>query len=153
MRGGRASTRFVCCAQDELSHDDNVYMISIGDSGEMHDIHPRNKSVVGKRLANCALSVLYSADIAWKSPRFNRAVRKDGVIRVYFDDTYGGLLTNQSPILNMELKHGDKWKPVMFWIENDFVYTDIEKESEEKRDEFKEMIENATAIRYCYEDW
>ena len=141
------------CAQDELSHDDNVYMISIGDSGEMCDIHPRNKSVVGKRLANCALSVLYSADIAWKSPRFNRAVRKDGVIRVYFDDTYGGLLTNQSPILNMELKHGDEWKPVMFWIENDFVYTDIEKESEEKRDEFKEMIENATAIRYCYEDW
>ena len=141
------------CAQDELSYDENVYMISIGDSGEMCDIHPRNKSVVGKRLANCALSVLYGADIAWKSPRFNRAVRKDGVIRVYFDDTYGGLLTNQSPILNMELKHGDKWKPVMFWIENDFVYTDIEKESEEKRDEFKEMIENATAIRYCYEDW
>ena len=140
-------------AQDELSHDDNVYMISIGDSGEMYDIHPRNKSVVGKRLANCALSVLYGADIAWKSPRFNCAIRKDGVIKIYFDDTYGGLLTNQSPILNLELKADGEWNHVMFWIENDFVYTDIDKESEENRAKGKEIINNATEIRYCYEDW
>ena len=79
-------------------------MISLVDSGEMSDIHPRNKSVVGKRLANCALSVLYGMNIPWKSPVFNRAIRKDGVIKIYFDNTYGGLLTNQSPILNIELK-------------------------------------------------
>lgn len=140
-------------AQYELSHDENVYMISIGDSGEMCDIHPRNKSVVGKRLANCVLSVLYGADIPWKSPVFSRAVRSGGAVRIYFDDTYGGLLTNQSPVLNIELKVGDKWSPVMFWIENDFVYTDINKESEENKAEIGQIIGNASAIRYCYEDW
>lgn len=140
-------------AQEDLSHDDNVYMISLGDSGEMGDIHPRNKIVVGKRLANSALSVLYRKNIPWKSPVFDRAVRKDGVIKVYFNDTYGGLLTNQSPILNMELKVSDGWHPVMFWIENDFVYTDINEENEENRAKIKEIIENASAIRYCYEDW
>ena len=88
-----------------------------------------------------------------KSPRFICAIRKDGVIRVYFDDTYGGLLTNSSLILNMELKHGGEWKPVMLWIENDLVYTDSNKESEENRAKVKEIFNNATEIRYCYEDW
>lgn len=140
-------------AQYELSSDDDIYMISLGDSGEMSNIHPRNKSVVGKRLANCALSVLYGANIPWKSPAFNRAVRKDGVIKVYFDDTYGGLLTGQCPILSIELKVENEWKPIMFWIENDFVYTDINRASEESRAKVKEIINNATEIRYCYSDW
>ena len=140
-------------AQYELSHDENVYMISLGDSGEMCDIHPRNKSVVGKRLANCALSVLYGMDIPWKSPIFNRAVRKDGEIKIYFDDTYGGLLTNQSPVLNFELKADGKWQSVMFWIENDYVFTDTKKESDENREMIKHIIDNATEVRFCYKDW
>ena len=140
-------------AQYELSRDENVYMISLGDSGEMRDIHPRNKSVVGKRLANCALSVLYGMNIPWKSPVFNRAVRKDGVIKMYFDDTYGGLLANQSPIFNVELKADGKWQEVIFWIENDYIFTDTVKESDENRERINHIIENATEIRFCYKDW
>lgn len=140
-------------AQYELSLDDNVYMISLGDSGEMSNIHPRNKIVVGKRLANCVLSVLYGMEIPWKSPVFNRAVRKDGVIKVYFDDTYNGLLTGQCPMSSIELKVDDEWKTIRFWIENDYVYTDINREDGENRAESKRIIDNATEIRYCYLDW
>lgn len=51
------------------------------DVGEGRDIHPRNKTAVGLRLARIALAKDYGAEIAWQNPRFrsmsvegNRAV-------------------------------------------------------------------------------
>ncbi len=48
----------------------NTGQAVIIDLGEAQDIHPRNKQIVGKRLARLALADVYGIDVAHESPRY-----------------------------------------------------------------------------------
>ena len=55
------------------------------DIGEAHDIHPRNKQEVGRRLALAARHVAYGDSLVFSGPVFRDAQFDDGSARVRFD--------------------------------------------------------------------
>ena len=66
-----------------LSVPDTAMAVTI-DTGESFDLHPTNKAPVGRRLAWCALNMLYGKE-APKGSRCVSAVFKDGGIELTFD--------------------------------------------------------------------
>lgn len=140
-------------AQRILSEDEGVYMISLGDSGTEDDIHPKDKVTVGRRLANCALSVLYGKNVPYQSPYAVSAYRKDGNIYVDFEGTDGDLLGNLSSIHYFELEVNGEWMPANFWLCGRSVRTAPEYEWQADTKGIKNIVEKATAVRYCHKNW
>ena len=65
----------------------------ITDLGESHDIHPRNKQDVAKRLARWALAKDYGIELVYRSPLYKSYETKGNRIVVTFDHVGGGLDT------------------------------------------------------------
>jgi len=63
----------------------NTGQAVIIDSGEGHDIHPRDKTTVANRLVRLALANDYGYQIDSQSPRYHSMQVKDGAIAVTFD--------------------------------------------------------------------
>ena len=60
-------------------------MVVINDAGNLHDIHPNDKEVVGRRLAALALARDYGQDVEGESPAV-RSCRVEGPsVRIFFD--------------------------------------------------------------------
>ena len=70
----------------------NTGMAVITDSGDSTDIHPRNKEVVGERLALWALAKNYGKkDIAYSGPVYQSMKIEGNKIILHFDFVNGGL--------------------------------------------------------------
>lgn len=66
-------------------------MAVITDAGDSSDIHPRNKEVVGKRLAAWALANQYGKrEIVFSGPLYKNMKAEGNKIRLYFDHVNGG---------------------------------------------------------------
>jgi sialate O-acetylesterase len=75
--------------QDILPNTGEAVII---DAGEAQDWHPRNKQVVGDRLARIALANDYGLDVAWRSPRFdNMTVQNNTALITFRHVGAGGL--------------------------------------------------------------
>ena len=72
----------------------NTGMAVIIDIGEADDIHPRNKTDVGRRLARWALADTYGLDVVKSGPLYESFTLQDGTARVRFRYTDGGLQTS-----------------------------------------------------------
>lgn len=70
-------------------------MVVLSDAGDMNDVHPRNKSLVGNRFAALALNQVYGfKQFADMGPLY-RTVRNEGdKIRVHFDSAESGLVAD-----------------------------------------------------------
>ncbi|MHC4761740.1 MAG: sialate O-acetylesterase [Planctomycetota bacterium] len=79
----------------------NTGMAVTTDIGNIRDIHPRNKQMVGRRLARWALAKDYGkTDLVYSGPLY-RSMQKEGAkIRIHFDHTGSGLMA-----LGGDLKH------------------------------------------------
>ncbi|MGD0387533.1 MAG: sialate O-acetylesterase [Tepidisphaeraceae bacterium] len=62
------------------------------DTGDPDSIHPKDKKVVGERLALCALAKNYGQKVLYEGPTFAFAEPLPGAIRLHFDHTDGGLV-------------------------------------------------------------
>lgn len=71
----------------------NTGQAVITDLGEAHDIHPKDKQNVGKRLARWALARDYGIDLVHRSPEFKSAEVKGNKVIVTLDHVGGGLDT------------------------------------------------------------
>ncbi len=60
------------------------------DVGEGNDIHPRNKSIVGQRLARWALAKQYGLDVACHSPAYQTMERQGSAIVLSFSHLHEG---------------------------------------------------------------
>ena len=69
----------------------NTYMASIMDAGMEKDIHPKNKKVVGERLALLARKNVYGENILCEAPEFESAEVADGELKLYFTHVGEGL--------------------------------------------------------------
>jgi len=61
-----------------------VEMAVIADIGEAHDIHPKNKQDVGKRLAWIALHNYYKKEVAFSGPKLLKSTINNGQITLLF---------------------------------------------------------------------
>jgi len=64
----------------------------ITDLGDPHDIHPKNKQDVGKRLALIAQARIYGKAVEYSGPVFKTATIEGKTVRVRYDHLGGGLV-------------------------------------------------------------
>ncbi|MBL8210103.1 MAG: sialate O-acetylesterase [Bryobacterales bacterium] len=69
------------------------------DVGESTDIHPRDKTTVGNRLALAARAVAYGERIVHSGPVFRQVTTESGKLRVWFDHTGTGLASRDGGAL------------------------------------------------------
>ncbi|MBR1623917.1 MAG: hypothetical protein IJ675_08440 [Pseudobutyrivibrio sp.] len=122
--------------------DDNAYLCSISDSGEEFDIHPKNKKVVGERLAALALKYLYKQDIVVDAPSLNHIERNGNTIAIYFDNAGEGLKLNGESINALEIFDKEATIDYSFEILKDRVVINL-----------KANPTNQVTIQFAYTDW
>lgn len=80
------------CQQEVVDLDPKAWICSISDAGEEHDIHPKNKKIVGDRLSLLALGHIYEKAVECDPPRIEEIKRIENDICIKFANTYGGLI-------------------------------------------------------------
>ena len=91
--GGYDSWAELRAAQEFVSKTvKNTGLAATIDTGEADNIHPKEKQVVGERLAMCALATEYGAQIPYQGPTFKSQEILPGALRINFEHTEGGLL-------------------------------------------------------------
>ncbi len=74
----------------------NIGMITIGDAGDLPNIHPTNKKVVGDRLALYARGLIYGEDILHRPPVCREMTVDGEVATLTFSDAGDGLYETES---------------------------------------------------------
>lgn len=93
----------------------HTFLCSISDSGEELDIHPKNKKVVGERLALLALGHVYGKDLLCDAPTLSAVNRNGKTITLTFAHAQGGLEIRGGDIQALEVTAGGN--PVPFRTE------------------------------------
>ncbi|WP_395740557.1 sialate O-acetylesterase [Prosthecobacter sp.] len=94
------------------------------DVGESKDVHPKNKQVVGHRLALWALGKVYGQDVpATSGPLLVKQEIRGGEIALCFEHANGGLVAQGGGALKGFVIAGENraWKPAVARIEGDVV--------------------------------
>lgn len=92
----------------------NTGQAVIIDVGESDDIHPRNKQVVGDRLARIALAKDYGKkDLVYSGPVY-KSMKVDGSkIRLTFDQIGGGLVAHEVPATYVKKSQTNETAPLV----------------------------------------
>jgi sialate O-acetylesterase len=102
-----------------LSHSGLAVTI---DTGEADNIHPKEKRIVGERLALCALAGHYKVSIASRGPSFASAEPVPGGLRLHFTGVDGGLVVHGQELGEFSVAGADrKWSWAKARIEGDSV--------------------------------
>ena len=94
-------------AAAQMEHVEMV--VTMDQTDRLGDIHPRNKQVVGERLAACALGDRYGKKIDYKSPSFEKVEYKGGAAYVYFKDAGRKLVCYDKAIVGFQLSDGSEF--------------------------------------------
>ena len=78
--------------QQVTDEDERAWLCSIGDLGDKHDIHPKEKKPVGERLSLLALRHLLGMGVPADAPRCIGAERKGPWVILHFEHADGGLV-------------------------------------------------------------
>ena len=84
----------------------NTGMAVTIDIGDPVDIHPKNKSAVGLRLALAARAIAYGEKLEWSGPLYRQLTREDHALRVWFDHA-NGLAAKDGPLAGFEVAGAD----------------------------------------------
>jgi len=117
-------------------------MAVIIDIGDTKDIHPRNKTDVGHRLALWALANTYKQQLEYSGPLYKSFSIKGSEIRIKFDHVAGGLKTS------------DGAEPKAFAIagaDKKFVWANARIVGDEIIVSSKDVA-NPVAVRYAWAD-
>ncbi|MEO9894157.1 sialate O-acetylesterase [Aurantibacter sp.] len=93
-------------SQYKLLELSNAEMITTIDLGEAHDIHPKDKLPIGKRLALMAEKTFINKDITAEGPKLNDVIISSKSITIMYENAKG-------------LKTNDGNSPLAFWLAND----------------------------------
>jgi len=92
------------------------------DTGEADNIHPRDKKIVGERLALCALAQHYDKKISYQGPTFKSVEHLPGALKIHFKNTDGGLVVKGNKLGEFSIAGKDrKWHWADAKIEGDTV--------------------------------
>ena len=115
----------------------------IVDLGEASDIHPRNKQIVGKRLARWALANQYGIKVPFQSPTYSKMIVNESKVAVDFSSVGGGLDTF------------DVRTPIGFAIAGDdkkFVAANAKIVDKDTIEVWSDEVKNPVAVRYAWAD-
>ena len=122
----------------------NSGMIVVSDIGNIEDIHPSNKTDVGKRLSLWALQKQYKKPVkkALCGPLFRDARFENGGVRVRFDFAEGGLKTlDGKPPTDFVVAGADRtFHPAKARIENGTVWA------------WSDSVPKPVALRFAFEN-
>lgn len=110
----------------------NTYLCSISDSGEEYDIHPKNKKVVGERMALLARGHVYGEDILCDAPRAKEIRRAGGMLTIYFDHAEGGLRIIDGDLTALKIYSGDCEAEYKAWTEGNQIIIELKDYKEKK---------------------
>ena len=80
------------------------------DTGEADNIHPKDKLVVGERLAYCALARDYGEKILYQGPTYKSVEHQPGALKINFDHADGGLVVKGDKLAEFSVAGKDrKW--------------------------------------------
>ena len=129
-------------AQTMTLKEPQTGMAVIIDIGETNDIHPKNKTDVGHRLALWALANTYGQKIEYSSPMFSLFKVEGDKVRVKFSHTAGGLKTSDGAAPKAFAIAGDDHK---------FVWADAKIEGDSVVLWSKDVVK-PVAVRYAWAD-
>ena len=82
--------------QFEVSHNvPDTYIISLGDIGNVYDIHPKNKLDVGHRFALIAQKYIYNKSVDAESPYIDFVTKENDSIKITFKNAEGLYIKEQ----------------------------------------------------------
>jgi sialate O-acetylesterase len=82
--------------------------IDNADPGDMNNVHPKNKQVIGKRLALAALATVYDEKIVYSGPVYDKMKIEGNIIRIYFKHIGSGLLAKDGELKGFAIAGEDK---------------------------------------------
>jgi sialate O-acetylesterase len=92
------------------------------DTGEADNIHPKDKRIVGERLAMCALAKNYGEKIPFQGPTFTRMRYLPGALKLDFAHADGGLVVKGDKLGEFSVAGKDRqWHWAEGRIEGDAV--------------------------------
>lgn len=121
----------------------NTGMVVISDLVDnIKDIHPKNKSNVGKRLANYALAETYKQNIGeYKSPSFESMKVEKDKVRLTFGNAAAGLKsTGKTPVKFMIAGDDQKFVEATAEIDGNAVILS------------SKLVKTPVAARFCFDD-
>ncbi|MDR0422807.1 MAG: sialate O-acetylesterase [Proteiniphilum sp.] len=129
-------------AQKLIPHSGMVSTNDLVEPYELYNIHPRNKTGVGRRLAFMALNKTYGFDrIAAHGPEYGSMEIRDGKIIVTFDHAWDGF-NRTDDIEGFEIAAEDgHFLPARASVRDGKVEV------------FREEISQPTAVRYCFRNF
>jgi sialate O-acetylesterase len=116
-------------------------MAVVTDAGDSLDIHPRNKQVVGKRLALWALAKNYgNKDVVYSGPVYKSMQVEGDSIKLSFDHVDGGLVAKDGPLTEFTIAGPDQqFVPAQARIEGDQVVV------------WSDTVKDPVAVRFAWE--
>ncbi|MCD7884313.1 MAG: sialate O-acetylesterase, partial [Lachnospiraceae bacterium] len=105
---------------------DQTYLCSISDAGEEKDIHPKNKKIVGERLALLARGRIYHEKLLCEPPRYMFGEREGNTIKLSFANADTGLVVKGETINTLFIKSGEKEIPYTYKIDENKVIMEID---------------------------
>jgi sialate O-acetylesterase len=78
------------------------------DTGEVDNIHPKEKRVVGERLALCALSGHYRIEVPSSGPTYESTLVLPGALKLRFGNVDGGLIARDARLGEFSLAGEDR---------------------------------------------
>ena len=124
----------------EMEH---VEIIATIDQNERTgDIHPRNKQVVGERLAAAALGEHYGVKIDFRSPSFKAMTSENGRLRIQFNDAEKGLMCKDDKVKGFQVSDSKgRFRLAEAKIEGSELVV------------WSERVESPVNVRYCFDEY
>lgn len=108
-------------AQSEVLTLPNTAMAVTIDVGDPHNIHPKNKQEVGRRLALLVRAHLWGEAVASSGPVFQGVKREGGALRIEFAHA-AGLTSRGAPLIGFEIAGADRrFVPALARIDGETV--------------------------------
>ena len=112
------------------------------DQGDPHDVHPKHKVEVGRRLALWALATSYGKDVVYSGPIYDSMRVEPGKIRVHFRHADGGLVAAEGkPLRGFAVAGSDQ---TFHWAQAQIEGGDVVVWSDDVR--------KPVAVRYAWAD-
>ena len=119
-----------------------TWLCSVSDAGEQHDIHPKDKKVVGERLALLAQQHVYGLPVCGDAPAAVSAQAENGAVVVRFEHAAGGLVCTGETVAALRLRRDGRDVPLRSAIRGDALVV-----------EPLEALTGAVTVTFAHGSW